>query len=106
LTKTLRSQVALAITVALASTVGFAQSRGEAVYNTTCKMCHGPTGAADTTTARMLNVKSVSDPYIRNLTDDQIFLSIRNGKGKMKPMPSLTDTQIKDSIFYFRSFAK
>jgi len=92
--------------VALASTVGFAQSRGEAVYNTTCKMCHGPTGAADTPTAKMLDVKSVSDPYTKSLSDNQMFLSIRNGKGKMKPMPSLTDTQIKDSIFYFRNFAK
>jgi hypothetical protein len=35
-----------------------------------------------------------------------MFLSIRNGKGKMRPMPSLNDTQIKDSIFYFRSLAK
>jgi mono/diheme cytochrome c family protein len=92
--------------VASASTLCFAQSRGEAVYNTTCKMCHGPTGAADTPTAKMLDVKSVSDPYTKSLSDNQMFISIKNGKGKMKPMPSLTDTQIKDSIFYFRSFAK
>jgi len=106
LRKTNRSQVVLAIIVALAGTVGFAQTRGEAVYNTTCKMCHGATGTADTPTARMLEVKPVADPYIKNLTDNQMFLSIRNGKGKMRPMPSLNDTQIKDSIFYFRSLAK
>jgi mono/diheme cytochrome c family protein len=92
--------------VALASTVGSAQTRGGAVYSTTCKMCHGPTGEADTPTARMLNVKPVSDPYIKGLTEDQMFLSIRNGKGKMKPMPSLSDSQIKDSVFYFRSLIK
>ncbi|MGD0097992.1 MAG: c-type cytochrome [Terracidiphilus sp.] len=104
--KTYRSQLVLAIVVALAGTVSFAQSRGEVVYKTTCKMCHGATGAADTPTARMFNVKPVTDPDIMKLTDHQMFPSVKNGKGAMKPMPALTDTQIEDSIFYFRGFAK
>ena len=104
--KTYRSQVVLAILIALAGTVSFAQSRGEVVYKTTCKMCHGVTGAADTPTARMLKVKPVTDPDIMKLSDHQMFLSIKNRKGTMKPMPTLSDTQINDSIFYFRSFAK
>ncbi len=103
---TYRSQVAFAILVALTSSVGFAQTRGEVVYSTTCKMCHGPSGAADTPTAKMLKVKPASDPDIRKLTDEQMFISIRSGKGTMRPMPSLTDAQIKDSIFYFRNLAK
>jgi len=54
----------------------------------------------------MLKVKPASDPDIRKLTDEQMFISIRSGKGTMRPMPSLTDAQIKDSIFYFRNLAK
>ena len=106
MTKTLRSQVVLASIFALASTVGLSQTRGAEVYSATCKMCHGASGAADTSTARMLKVKPVSDSDLRNLTDEQMFRSIRNGKGTMRPMPSLSDTQIKDSIFYFKSLAK
>ena len=116
MTKTLRSQVVLASIFALASTVGLSQTRGAEVYSATCKMCHGASGAADTSTARMLKVKPVSDSdlagltkipvTVRNLTDEQMFRSIRNGKGTMRPMPSLSDTQIKDSIFYFKSLAK
>lgn len=106
MTKKYRSQVVFAIFLALASTVSFAETRGATVYSTTCKMCHGATGAADTSTAKMLNVKPVSDPEIMKLTDQQMFLSIRNGKGKMRPMPALSDDQIKDSIFCFRSFVK
>ena len=69
-------------------------------------MCHGSTGAADTPTARMLKVKPASDPDMLKLSDAQMFLSIRNGKGTMKPMPSLSDTEIKDSVAYFRSLGK
>lgn len=104
--KTFRPKVVLAVVVVLAGTAGFAQSRGAAVYNTTCKMCHGATGAADTSSARMLNVKPVCDPAIKQLTEDQMYLSVRRGKGAMKPMPTLTDAEIKDSVVYFRGFIK
>jgi hypothetical protein len=47
----------------LASTVSFAQSRGKVVYNTKCKMYRG---ATDTSTAKFLNVKPVSDLAVRS----------------------------------------
>jgi mono/diheme cytochrome c family protein len=99
----IRSQVALAVVVSLASAVGFAQSSGEATYKAKCAMCHGQTGAAETPTAKMLKVKPLSDPDIKKLTADQMFASVKNGKGKMQPFSSkLTDVQIKDAVAYYR----
>jgi len=101
MSKTIRFQVALAVMVSLASAVSFAQSGGEATYKAKCAMCHGPTGAAETPTAKMLKVKPATDPAIKALTVDQIIATIKNGKDKMHPVPGLTDPQIKDvAIFY------
>jgi mono/diheme cytochrome c family protein len=99
--KTIRSQVVLAVVICLASAVSFAQSGGEATYKAKCAMCHGPTGAAETPTAKMLKVKPASDPEIKALTVDQIVAVVKNGKDKMHPVPGLTDAQIKDvAVFY------
>jgi mono/diheme cytochrome c family protein len=101
MSKTIRSQVVLAVVVCLASAVSFAQSCGDATYKAKCAMCHGPTGAAETPTAKMLKVKPASDPDIKALTVDQIAAVVKNGKDKMKPIAGLTDAQIKDvAVFY------
>jgi cytochrome c6 len=103
MTGTIRSKVALAVLFSLAGAVSFAQSSGEAIYKSKCQMCHGASGAADTPTAKMLKVKPVSDPDIKKLTAEQMFDSVKNGKGKMQPFKDkLTDDQIKDSVGYYR----
>jgi len=104
MTKTIRSQVVLAMVVSLVSAVGFAQSSGEATYKAKCQSCHGASGAADTSVGKMMKVKPASDPEIKKLTADQMFASVKNGKGKMQPFKDkLTDAQIKDSVAYYRS---
>lgn len=101
MTKSIRSQVVLAVVVCLASAVSFAQSGGEATYKAKCAMCHGPTGGAETPTAKMLKVKPASDPAIKALTVDEIAAVVKNGKDKMHPVAGLTDAQIKDvAVFY------
>lgn len=103
MTRTIRSRVALAALFSLACAVSFAQSNGEAVYKSKCQMCHGASGAADTPTGKMLKVKPLSDPEIQKLTAQQMFDSVKNGKGKMQPFKDkLTDDQIKDSVTYYR----
>jgi mono/diheme cytochrome c family protein len=101
MTKLILSTMALAIL--LAGTMSFAQSGGEATYKAKCAMCHGATGAAETPTAKMMKVKPLSDPEIKKLTGDQMFASVKNGKGKMQPFASkLTDAQIKDVVVFYR----
>jgi len=100
--KNIRSQVVLAVVISLAGAVGFAQSSGEATYTAKCKMCHGATGTPSTGMANM-GVKPVSDPAIQKLTVDQVIATVKNGKGKMKPVAGLTDAQIKDAATFYKS---
>jgi mono/diheme cytochrome c family protein len=103
MTKTIRSQVVLAVVVSLACAVGFAQSSGEATYKAKCQSCHGSTGTPSPGIAKLMGVKPASDPDIKKLTVAEMIASVKNGKGKMKPIAGLTDAQIKDVVAYYRS---
>ena len=102
MTKTIRFHVVLAVVIALASAVGFAQSGGDATYKAKCQMCHGASGTPSPAMAKAMGVKPVSDPDIKKLTVDQMIASVKNGKGKMKPIAGLTDAQIKDAVTFYR----
>jgi cytochrome c6 len=107
MSKTIRFQVALAAVVLFAGAVGFAQSSGEATYKAKCQMCHGATGTPSAGMAKNMGVKPASDPAVKGLSEAQMIAATANGKGKMQPFKGkLTDAQIKDSVDYFRTFAK
>jgi mono/diheme cytochrome c family protein len=103
MTKMIRSQMVLAAVIALASTVGFAQSGGGATYKAKCQMCHGATGTPSPGMAKAMGVKSSTDPDISKLTSDQMAAAVKSGKGKMKPIAGLTDAQIKDVVAFYRT---
>jgi mono/diheme cytochrome c family protein len=50
----------------------------------------------------LLGVKPLSDPDIQKLTPEQMAATVKNGKGKMKPVAGLTDAQIKEVVAYYR----
>jgi mono/diheme cytochrome c family protein len=104
--KTIRFQVTLAAVVLLASAVGFAQS-GEATYKTKCQSCHGTAGVPNPGIAKAMGVKPATDPSVKSKTEAQMIATTTNGDGKMPAFKGkITDAQIKDSVDYFRSFAK
>jgi cytochrome c6 len=99
--KMIRSQVVLAMAIAVAGTVGFAQSSGEAVYKANCQSCHGTTGTPNAGMAKMMNIKAASE-YKDSAKEQED--AVKNGKGKMKAFAGkLTDDQIKDVVAYFRT---
>jgi mono/diheme cytochrome c family protein len=102
MTKTIRSQVVLAVVVSLASAVGFAQSAGEATYKAKCASCHGAAGTPSAGMAKMMGIKASSDPEIQKLSEAQEAAVVKDGKGKMKPIAGLSDAQIKDVVTYYR----
>jgi mono/diheme cytochrome c family protein len=93
----------LAVAVSLASAACFAQSSGEATYKAKCQMCHGPAGTPSAGMAKAMGIKAANDPDIKKLTADQVAATIKDGKGKMKPIAGLTDAQIKDVAAFYRS---
>src|ERR1035441_2453015 len=102
MTKMIRSLLVLAVVVSLAGAVCFAQSGGEATYKAKCAMCHGATGVPSAGMAKAMGVKPASDPAIKKLTAAEMFTSVKNGKGKMKPIAGLSEAQIKDAVSYYR----
>ncbi len=104
--KTIRFQVTLAAVVLLASAVGFAQS-GEATYKAKCQSCHGTAGVPNPGIAKAMGVKPATDPSVKSKTEAQMIATTTNGAGKMPAFKGkITDAQIKDSVDYFRTFAK
>ena len=102
-----RSGVVLAIVASLACAVGFAQSSGEAVYKTRCMNCHGPTGLANLGIGKIMKVKPVTDPLVRNMSRAEMIASTEKGMGKMQGYKGdLTDEQIRAVVVYFRTFIK
>ena len=97
----IRSQVALAVVLALSGVMGFAQT-GEATYNANCKSCHGSAGTPNPGIAKMMGIKAAAD-YTADGEKAEID-AVKNGKGKMKAFSGkLTDDQIKEAVDYFRS---
>jgi mono/diheme cytochrome c family protein len=101
MTKSFRSHVVLALALSMASAVAFAES-GDATYKTKCAGCHGAAGTPSPAMGKMMGIKPVSDPAIQALSVDQIIATIKNGKGKMKPIAGLTDAQIKDVATFYK----
>jgi cytochrome c6 len=107
MSKTIRSGVALAAVILLAGAVSFAQSSGEAIYKSKCQSCHGAEGTPNPGIAKAMGVKPASDPSVKSMTEAQMIAATANGKGKMTAFKGkITDAQIKDSVDYFRTFAK
>jgi cytochrome c6 len=107
MTKRMRSQLVLALVVAVAGSVGFAQSGGEAVYKANCVSCHGSTGTPNPGIAKAMGVKPANDPDYKKTSEADMTAAVKNGKGKMKAFAGkLTDDQIKASVEYFRSLGK
>lgn len=102
MTKSMRSKAVLAAVLSLACTMSFAQA-GEATYKAKCQSCHGATGTPNPGIAKLMGVKPVSDPDIKKLTIEQVEATVKNGKGKMKPVAGLSDAQIKEVAAYFKT---
>jgi cytochrome c6 len=102
LMKSFRSLATLAALVAFAGVLSFAQD-GAATYKSKCAMCHGPTGTPSEGMAKAMGIKPASDPSMKALSVDQISAAVKSGKGKMKPVAGLSDSDIKSVSEYFKS---
>ena len=85
----------------------FASDDGAAVYKGKCAMCHGATGAGDTTMGKKLALKPLASPEVQKNSDQALHQVIEKGKGKMPAFGSkLTAEQITQLVSVVRAFAK
>jgi len=97
----------LTLSVTLAFAAGDAKA-GKAVYDKSCKACHGATGAANPNIAKMMKVdmRDLSSSDVQSMSDSDMKQIITEGKGKMKPIKSVAGKDLDHVIAYVRSLKK
>jgi len=78
---------------------------GQAVYDKSCKGCHGPDGAGNPAIAKMFKVemRDLKSAGVQAMSDDDLKKIIADGKGKMKPVASVSGAAADNVIAYIRS---
>lgn len=97
----------LGASVDLAAAAGDAHA-GHAVYDKSCRACHGSEGQGNPGIAKAMNVTMhhLGSAEVQGKSDAELKKIITEGKGKMKPVKTLSDDQVQNVIAYIRSFAK
>jgi len=78
------------------------------VYNSKCSSCHGRDGRAKSMHARHEHARDLtSSEWQDSVSDERIYNSISNGKGKMPAFKKkLSDGQIDELVSYVRRLKK
>jgi cytochrome c5 len=81
---------------------------GQAVYDKSCKSCRGQDGAGNPAVAKMFKVElqDLKSTDVRVTSDDDLKKVITDGKGKMKPISSVSGTAADNAEAYIRSLKK
>ena len=81
---------------------------GQATYDKSCKTCHGSDGTPNPAIAKMMKVemKDLKSPEIQALSDADVKKIIEEGKGKMKPVKTVTGADADNVVAYIRTLKK
>ncbi len=79
-----------------------------AIYGRRCASCHGKDGKANTVKGKLRSARNLTDPqWQAEVSDERIFNSITNGKGKMPSYgKKITETEINSLVSYVRGLKK
>lgn len=105
----MRITLAILTVAALSATAGFAAdaAAGQATYSKSCKGCHGADGTPSSGMAKMFpGMKALSSAEVQAASDADMKAVITNGKGKMKPVASVTGASVDNVVAYVRSLKK
>jgi mono/diheme cytochrome c family protein len=80
----------------------------KALFDSKCAKCHGKDGRAKSLHARHEHARDLTSADWQNdVTDERIYNSISNGKGKMPSFKQkLSDDQINSLVSYVRQFRR
>jgi predicted CXXCH cytochrome family protein len=96
-----------AAVAALCSTVmvGADATAGKAVYDKSCKTCHGADGTPNPGMVKMMKV-DIKDFKTTDYSEADVKTAVTAGKGKMKPVPTVTGASLDDVAAYVKSLKK
>jgi mono/diheme cytochrome c family protein len=95
---------ALLVTSASAADAG----AGKDIYLKKCKACHGEDGHGNEGMAKVLKttITPLESGEVQGKSDADLKAVITQGKGKMKPVAGLSDTEVANVIAYVRTLKK
>ncbi len=99
----------LALAVLSASALRAADAKaGQALYDKSCKGCHGADGTPNAAIAKAMKVemKDLKAADVQATSDADMQKIITMGKGKMHPVASVTGAGVDNVIAYVRSLKK
>lgn len=106
------SKLALVAILASAVSLLFAAAKGDVkkgqeLYTTKCKQCHGDQGKGNPAVEKMFNVKipQFASKEVQSTSDEQLGKMMLEGKGKMKPV-KMTNVEAADVLAYLRSLTQ
>ena len=81
---------------------------GQAVYDRSCKSCHGADGTANPAIVKMMKVEiaDLKSSEVQSMSDAQLKAVIAEGKGKMKPIRSVAGADADNVVAFLRSLKK
>ena len=94
-------------TAGLALAAGDATA-GKAVYDKSCKSCHGADGTANANIAKAMKVemKNLGAAEVQAHSDADLKKAVTDGQGKMKPMKSIAGKDLDNVTAYVRTLKK
>jgi mono/diheme cytochrome c family protein len=96
------------VTLCATAAFGANAKAGQAIYDKSCKSCHGADGTPNAAVAKMMKVdmKDLKASEVQALSDEDMKEIIVKGKGKMKPVKTVSGPALEDVIAYVRSLKK
>jgi len=91
-----------------ASTAAAQAPDGKALYEKSCRMCHGPQGVPPEAMVKMMGkIPSFSAAFLASRTQDSVVKVLEHGIGKMKPFKGkLTPEEVAAVAKYVRGLAQ
>jgi len=79
---------------------------GAAIYDKSCKSCHGADGTPNPAVAKMMkvdNMKDLKSPEVQKMSAADLKKVITEGQGKMKPITAVTGSSVDDVIAHVKT---
>lgn len=106
----MRTSITIFALIGLSAGASFATDAkaGHAVYDKSCKSCHGADGAPNAGVAKMMKVemKDLKSAEVQAMSDADLKKSITDGKGKMKPVKTVSGGDADNVVAYVRTLKK
>jgi len=81
---------------------------GQDAFAKSCKSCHGTDGTPNPAIAKMMKVdmKNLGSAEVQALSDADLAKIITDGKGKMKPVKTVSGPAVDNVVAYIRTLKK